>query len=124
METINVRGHYTLDEQGNPVEEINLLKWAEWSERNYQTPLTHKSKYFRRLYVSTSFLGMDHSFGRRNLVLWETMIFKRKTSGEPDFYLPLHTKRYETKTESEVGHKKALKLAKLNNVRIMKRMTL
>jgi hypothetical protein len=56
-----------------------------------------------KVYVSTVFLGLDHSFGEGPPQLFETMIF----GGEHDEY----QERYSTWDEAEAGHKKACKLA-------------
>lgn len=46
--------------------------------------------------ISTVFLGFDHSHGRGDPVLFETMVF----NGEHDGY----TRRYTSKAEAEAGH--------------------
>ncbi len=54
------------------------------------------------IYVSTVFLGLDHSFGEGNIQIFETMIF----GGEHDQGMW----RYATWDEAESGHKKACEL--------------
>lgn len=81
---------YILDEQGQPVEEPDLMTWADWMERGDVS-------------VSTLFLGLDHSFGGGPPVLWETMIF----GGEHDQY----QERYTSREDAIAGHRVACELA-------------
>ena len=63
---------YTLDKNGNPVFEPDLIKWAKWIEsekRSVANETVGDSK------ISTVFLGIDHAFDDGPLVLWETTIF-------------------------------------------------
>lgn len=111
-------GHYILDEQGEPVVEPDLFKWAEWLEEAYRTRSRHLADDTIGPYrVSTVFLGLDQSFGDGPPVLWETMIFgmdeeyvalngKRKRSRKS-----LDTFRYTSKAEALDGHARAVKLA-------------
>jgi len=90
-------GRYILDEQGNPVEEPELLKWAEWFENsaNRRVALT----FVENKRISTVFLGLDHSFSNAPdavPVLWETMVF----GGEHDEY----QERYTSKDAALEGH--------------------
>lgn len=73
----NCDGHYVLDDQGNPKEERNLMKWAKSFEGDSRII---KQEQVGRLWVSTVFLGLDHSFRITEEediapVLWETMVF-------------------------------------------------
>ncbi len=52
-------------------------------------------------YVSTVFLGIDHSFGRGPPILFETMIFGNAKFED-------HQWRYCTCEEAQVGHKKII----------------
>lgn len=72
---------YILDEQGKPVVERNLFKWAAWyenAERHVACELIGESK------VSTVFLALDHAFGSEPPVLWETMVFGGPLNLEQD----------------------------------------
>ena len=92
---------YILDEQGNPVPEPDLLKWGRWLE----TTKRHIAKdQVGGVQISTVFLGIDHSFGSRPPIFWETMIF----GGPHDQY----QERYSTRKEAEAGHQKALNLVR------------
>jgi hypothetical protein len=69
---------YILDENHNAVEEPDLLKWAQWFEttKNRIVKQEHHGPYF----VSTVFLGLDHSFAlsgdpAQPPILFETMVF-------------------------------------------------
>lgn len=80
--------HYILDEQGNPVPEPDVLKWAAWFQDNRRV-LKHDR--FGRVLVSTVFLGLDHSFSFeenevKEPVLWESMIFKGKHADTQERY--------------------------------------
>lgn len=56
------------------------------------------------VFVSTVFMGLNHSFDLDRPLWFETMIF----GGKHDQY----QERYETLDEAEAGHKRAVKLAK------------
>lgn len=63
---------YILDDQGQPVVEPDLFKWAAWME------FSPRHVAFERLGpvdISTVFLGLDHSFRGGPPVVWETMFF-------------------------------------------------
>jgi len=94
-------GSYILDDQGNPVIEANLDKWARWFERLENRVL--RSDHVGEVHVSTVFLGVDHSFSSApKPILWETMIF----GGHYD----QRQWRYDSREAAEKGHRKALKL--------------
>lgn len=102
---------YILDEHGDPQRCPDLLKWARWFEhpgrrRVAETFLTDGT------WVSTIFLGIDHShlrfFGLRHPhvpILFETMVFphpdaKRDEGRGED----IDQDRYSTWDEAEKGH--------------------
>lgn len=64
---------YILNEAGEPVAEPHLMLWAGWMElADRKVDRTE----FAGGYVSTVFLGLDHSFATDGPpVLWETMVF-------------------------------------------------
>lgn len=74
-----VSERYILDENNNPVEEPDLMKWAEWMEKS-EWPLGRRivaQENVGDYWVSTVFLGIDHRFmGEGPPILWETMAFK------------------------------------------------
>jgi len=92
---------YILNEKGGPVLEPDILKWAEWFE-NLDNRCV-KNDLIGGTHISTVFLGLDHSFGGSEPVLWETMIFNnKKLVGWQD--------RYSSKEEALIGHQKAVDL--------------
>ncbi len=66
---------YTLNLRGEPMPCDDVLTWAKWfesAERHVAYDLVGDSC------ISTVFLGMDHSFGGKKPILWETMVFRDK----------------------------------------------
>ncbi len=92
-------GHYTIDKEGNVSLEPNLEKWAKSFQAN--TRRIAGTRVFG-IYISTIFLGLDHSFGSGPPILFETMIF----GGINDQY----QKRYVTLEEAKKGHKETVLL--------------
>lgn len=95
-------GRYILDEQGQPIEDEDLIHWAAW----FETANRHVAKDVLPdgTKISTIFLGLDHGFGEQGLpVLWETMIF----GGPHDQY----QERYTSREEAIAGHAKAVDIA-------------
>jgi len=92
-------GHYILDENNQPVEEPNLIKWGRWMER----PLIRvvDKTEINGLRISTVFLGIDHAdcFGRP--ILFETMIFGNDL-GEDEYQT-----RCSSYSQAQAMHKKA-----------------
>jgi hypothetical protein len=89
-----VNGRYIL-EGHEPVEEPDLLTWAQWMEgADCHVKLSIQGD----VRVSTVFLGLDHNFG--DLfglpILFETMAFIADDSFAQD--------RYRTWAEAEAGH--------------------
>lgn len=88
-----------------PIACSNLMEWAKWfqtADRIVAQTEVGRSK------VSTVFLGLDHSFGGKKPLLFETMIFEKKGKGQS-----CEMERYSTWDEAERGHKLMCKLAKL-----------
>ena len=96
--------HYVLDTNGEPVKELDLIKWA--SRFNGADRILAQDKV-GDVNVSTVFLGIDHSFGDGPPVLWETMIF----GGKHDQF----QERCSTWDQAEQMHKRACQLAGLND---------
>ena len=101
LDKINGSHLYILDEQGKPVQETDILRWAEWME---QTERHVAEDYIGSIRISTVFLGLDHSFIGGTPVLYETMIFGAQYDG--------YQRRYHTRDEALRGHSEALLLAK------------
>ena len=76
----NPGGRYILDGH-NPVPEPDLMKWGEWMQTANRTvkittgSISSQGDYIGDIRVSTVFLGLDHSFGGKAPVLFETMVF-------------------------------------------------
>lgn len=99
-------GRYMLDEEGNPKPEPDLLKWAMWYEYSHQSKGKDnrilQQDHIGGIFISTIFLGLDHSFGVGPPILWETMIFRGKDVQ--------WMRRYRTRAQAVRGHKKAVKM--------------
>jgi len=90
---ILMSGRYIYDEQGNPREEADLMKWAKWFEKADRIVAKTMVGVIE---VSTVFLGLDHSFGGTVPILFETMVFGGPLDGEQE--------RYATKEQAQKGH--------------------
>jgi hypothetical protein len=102
-------GRYTLNEEGDPVPERDLLIWAKWLEEHKQH-LAHTRFLWGR--VSTIFLGLDQGFDFgliRNSplykpLIWETMVFGGT--------LDLEQWRYRSRAEALAGHRRVVQECK------------
>ena len=75
---------YVLNDNGEPVAEPNISKWAEWFQFANRSVA---NEYIGDSRISTVFLGVDHSFGITlddGPVIWETMVFGGLLDGEQD----------------------------------------
>jgi len=94
---------YVLDEHGQPKPELDTLKWAEWFEHD-ERRIVRQQRWQRpdgkEVFVSTVFLGLDHAWGHREPVLWETMTF---IDGED-----VAQYRYSSLRAAIVGHNRAV----------------
>ena len=85
---------YILDENGEPQSEPDLMKWAEWMERDDRVLRKTDVGESR---ISTVFLGLDHRFGDDGPpLLFETMVFGGTLDQKQD--------RYATRQEAMRGH--------------------
>jgi hypothetical protein len=89
----NSNGRYVLDGHV-PLEEPHLLVWGRWLEMANRSVADETVGDVR---ISTVFLGLDHGFGARRPILFETMVF-----GGP---LDQECERYATWDEAEEGHR-------------------
>lgn len=65
---------YILNEQGEPVNESDLMKWAAWLENGDCRRVANDQ--VGKATVSTVFIGLDHAYGDDEPpILWETMVF-------------------------------------------------
>lgn len=87
--------------EGREIREIpDLLEWARWFNTDRKS-IARKRFYFRKITVSTVFLGIDHSFDDGAPLLFETMVFGGTLDGEME--------RYSTYEEALAGHKAMVK---------------
>ena len=97
--------HYILDKNDEPVK-VDLMTWANWFEDESRTIA---KTTVGEMDISTVFLGLDHSFGKGEPLLFETMIF----GGKHD----QNMWRYSTWEEAVAGHKAARELVSIKGVR-------
>ena len=94
---------YKLDENNKPVQAIDVNDYLKWSG-NGGIIKNVAQEHIGDVFVSTVFLGLDHSWNSEIPILWETMIF----GGEHDQY----QERYTSHKDALEGHEKALELVK------------
>jgi hypothetical protein len=87
---------------------VDMMTWARWFEKTTNRQIAVES--FENCTVSTVFLGLDHSFGNGEPVLFETMIFGGSMDGEQW--------RYRTYAEAERGHVEAVTAARIAAAKI------
>lgn len=97
---------YILNARGDPIEEPDTIRWAEWLEKNFELRRVGYTKVSSKVEVSTIFLGMDQNmpFGKGRPVLWETMIFGGRHH--------LYQQRYSSREDAVIGHEKAVRIAR------------
>jgi len=95
---------YILDEKNIPIK-TNIEGFIKWELEN-ETKKPVKQEYIGEVFVSTMFLGLDHSFNGEAPLLWKTMIF----GGRHDQYQT----RYSSYEEAVKGHEIAVNLV-INN---------
>lgn len=88
---------------------VDVMTWAKWFE-NFDNRKIGDDEITERCHVSTVFLGLDHSFGQGDPVLFETMIFGGPLDGEQ--------RRYRTYSEAERGHAEAVTAARIAAAKI------
>jgi hypothetical protein len=93
-------GQYILKGR-EPVEEPDLITWAEWMEDADRHVALSIQEGIR---VSTVFLGLDHSFDDdAPPLLFETMVFMDEKDEDCE--------RYSTWEEAEAGHARMVRQA-------------
>ena len=100
---------YILDNNHKPVPKP-VLEAAKWMEDNPKRKIV-KQEYIDDIYVSTVFLGLDHSMywdEDKTPVLWETMIFGGKHDQS-------YQERYTSHKDALEGHEKAINFIKKEN---------
>ena len=93
---------YILDAENKPVLCDDIREWGRWYEGGDDKRRVASTE-FDGGYVSTVFLGLDHSFTHGEPVLWETMIFGGPHDGFQD--------RYISHEDAVAGHVRAVQLA-------------
>jgi hypothetical protein len=91
---------YILDENNKPIPST-IVDCGKWLEKNPERKAV-KQEHVGDIFISTVFLGLDHSWQSDVPVLWETMIF----GGEHDQYQD----RYTSVEDALEGHQTALNL--------------
>jgi hypothetical protein len=89
------------DRQGKP---MSLEDWGSRLEKDKSYRRVAETTLPNGLYVSTVWLGIDHSFGEGPPLIFESMAFQSQAPGEflgPD----LDQMRYSTEEEALAGHK-------------------
>lgn len=104
--------HYYILDGHTPVPCDDLLVWAHWYE--HADRHVAWTEFEDGTFVSTVFLGLDHSFsnGVGPPILFETMIGKHDRETSANTWED-HQWRYATWQEAEAGHKAAVKLVSL-----------
>lgn len=83
----------------------DVMAWAKWKEENVRKWIIARDSIGGGVWVSTVFLGLNHSFLKNGRPLWfETMIF----NGPHDGY----QERCSTYQEALEEHKTALEIAR------------
>lgn len=83
------------DRQGRP---IHSLEWtSKFEDLAYKRVLYTKTPHGYK-WVSTVWLGLDHSFGGDEPLIFETMVFRRKD------FTDLEMDRYTTEQQAIEGH--------------------
>lgn len=100
--------NYILDKDNNP-QPTTFALWAAWLKESPERKILCRNRLWidnTEVFISTVFLGLDHSFGTGKPILFETMIFGGKNDGWQD--------RYHTYREACEGHNRIL-LQVMNN---------
>lgn len=100
-------GYWILDDEGR-MKQVDLMTWAFWFEKAENRIV--KQEWIGDNWISTVFLGMDHSFTPAGgpPVLWETMIFRGKPRGD-EYYCDRCAGNRE---QAEAMHQKAVEFVK------------
>lgn len=78
---LQLKGHlFVLNRKGEPVEQLNWGRWAEWYDSaKINVALTH----VRGVEVSTVFLGVNYNRPGGVPLVWETMVYRRRRNSRP-----------------------------------------
>lgn len=81
---------------GHAIIPVPLFEWAAWFASTDR--IVQQDTRADGLFISTVFLGIDHSFGEGPPLLFETMVFQGKDGREID------CQRYSTWDDALAGH--------------------
>lgn len=99
--------HYILAEDGiTPIPAPDVVKFYEWFD-DINNRFVRRQTVHKHL-ISTIFIGIDHSFGRGDPELWETMVFPSNSVEN------VYCDRYSSYKDAIIGHKKAVAWVKEN----------
>ena len=74
--------HFILNDKREVVSVPDLIEWAKWFEGGGRVARIVKQEQVGKYWISTVFLALDHSFGRGEPILWETLVFLDQICGE------------------------------------------
>ena len=80
-----------------------MIEWARDIEKE-ENKIVKQTVLPNGKWVSTVWLGLDHSFGEGPPLIFETMVFPKKGD-----YGDLDMERYSTEEKSKIGHTKMVK---------------
>ena len=102
--------YYILDADHNAIPIDDAREWAERYERRDNRRVADTQ--VGNLWVSTVFMGLDHSFGTGPPLIFETMVFPCTDEGEVESWGEEYVRRYSTWAQAEQGHADAVEWAK------------
>ncbi len=91
---------FRLDGSPYPDGDVGLLEWAR-DLADTKGRILKQEYLWNGLWVSTVWLGLDHSFGFGPPLIFETMVFDRLNDGSS---ADLDMDRYSTLEDAELGH--------------------
>ena len=94
------------DKRGKPMTDYAAIEKLLSDEKYRRVGGTHLKN---GLWVSTVWLGLDHSFTGGKPVIFETMVFDTKDISEGVSGKELYQCRYQTLSQARAGHKRAVK---------------
>jgi hypothetical protein len=100
-----VRSPY-YNRQGEPIHD--LFEWARlFEDRDYKVvqQTTINPPDGGRYFISTVWMGVDHSWGSGPPVIFETMVFIDEPGAEDHSSLDHYMDRYSTEAEAIAGHR-------------------
>lgn len=101
-----MNGTYILDAEGNPQARDDVATWGYWmSQRsNKIIQQTQVGEYW----ISTIFLGLDHTWDGSGPILFESMVFKStpeaRVMADADAWTDIDSRGYATRMEALAGH--------------------